>query len=476
MSSKKQSIIILGAGPAGLMLAFKLLQRKDLNLRVTVVEKQSLPGGIAASFQEEGIWLDYGSHRLHSTTPDHILCDIKNILGSSLLRRKRNGRIRLQGRFLKFPLKPIDCLFHLPFSFLFGVLLDLLKKPFRSSTPAVSFADQLLQGLGSTICEKFYFPYAYKLWGYLPDQIDVEQAKKRVSAGTISKILKKMAAFLPGIRTQKSAVFYYPKEGIGQISNALAEKVTQMGGRILYNTEATGITKSEGKITSISAIKQNGEHDTLNVDFIFTTIPVTQTVHLLGSSTGSTAQTAANSLKYRNMVFLYLLMDCGQWQPFDAHYFPEKEYIFSRISEGKNYNDATLPSDKTIICCEIPCQHDDTIWLADDEHLKRLVLEDMKKATIPVTNLVRVFSKRQTNVYPIYTIGYPEKLTIIERHLAETRGLISLGRQGLFTHDNIHHTMMMADRAAQCFGNKGQWNASQWDVFCEEFSGYVVED
>jgi len=476
MAPEKTTIIILGAGPAGLMLACKLLQRTDLTLEVTVIEKQHVPGGIAASFQEEGIWLDYGSHRLHPATPEPLLKDIKELIGSSLLRRVRIGRIRLQGRYLKFPLKPFDCLLHLPKSFILGISLDLLRKPFRSASPVISFADQLLQGLGPTVCNTFYFPYAQKLWGYLPEQIDVEQAKKRVSAGTISKILKKMSAFLPGIRTQNSGIFYYPKEGIGQISRALAEKVQELGGRIIYDSRASGITTENGSVSSVIITQQNNEYHTHNADFVFSTIPVTQTVSLLSSEKNTPAQAAAESLTYRNMVFLYLLMDCEQWQPFDAHYFPEEGYIFSRISEGKNYNGAITPKDKTIICCEIPCQDGDTVWLADDEQLKHIVLKDFKKAAIPIKNLSRVFSKRQANVYPVYTIGYPEKLHIIERHLKQTKGLVSLGRQGLFTHDNIHHTMMMADRAVQCFDKNGQWDTLHWDLFCEEFSGYVVED
>ncbi|AGF78513.1 protoporphyrinogen oxidase [Desulfocapsa sulfexigens DSM 10523] len=476
MSSEKQTIIILGAGPAGLMLAFKLLQRAELNIELIIIEKRNHPGGIAASFQQEGIWLDYGSHRLHPSTPEHILNDIKNIIGPSLLKRVRNGRIRLQGHYLKFPLQPLDCLVHLPVSFIFGIFRDILKKPFRPSGPALSFADQLLHGLGPTICEKFYFPYAKKLWGCPPDQIDVEQARKRVSAGTVSKIVKKMLSFLPGVNSSEANVFYYPEEGIGQISEKLAAKVTDMDGQIIYDTTVTGITMEKSRGFSISVKKHNDVHKQLKADFIFSTIPVTRIVSLLASKRSCPALTAAESLTHRNMVFFYLLMECDQWQVVDAHYFPETDYIFSRISEGKNYNGTLTPRGKTIICCEIPCQHDDEIWLADDEKLKRLVLADMKKGAIPAKNLVKVFSKRQTNVYPVYTIGYSKKLRVIEQYLSKIPTLISLGRQGLFTHDNIHHTMMMADRAAHCLGINGQWDVDKWEEFCNEFSNYVVVD
>ncbi len=477
MSLKKITIIILGAGPAGLMLAVKLLQRRDINIDLTVIEQEQYPGGIAASFQDEGIWLDYGSHRLHPSTPENILNDIRGIVGTSLLRRVRNGRIRLLGRYLKFPLNPLNCLFHLPFfSFILGVLFDLIQKPFMGAISQKTFKGHLLKGLGPTICNNFYFPYARKLWGVPPEQIDVVQAKKRVSAGSISKILKKMAAFLPGVRTRNTGIFYYPMKGIGQISEKLADKTIELGGSILYETKGYLITvkKERGAFVSVQAAgKENRE---LRSDFIFSTIPITRTIDLLSTRKSVSVLNAAHSLKYRNMVFLYLVMDCGQWQSVDAHYFPEKEFIFSRISEGKNYNGVSYPQVKTIICCEIPCQADDDIWLASDEQLKWLVLEDLKKAAIPARQLVRVFSKRLPNVYPVYTVGYPLHLEILEKYLAGVKGLITLGRQGLFTHDNIHHTMMMADKAAQCVDNEGQWDEARWIGFCEEFAGYVVED
>lgn len=476
MAEKRLKVIILGAGPAGLLLASRLLERDDLNLEISVIEREGSPGGIAASFQEENIWLDYGSHRLHPATPAHLLNELKTLLGTSLLQRKRNGKIHLQGRYLQFPLKPIDCLLHLPPSFMVGVSLDLIKKPFRPKKKAESFKEHLLQGLGATVCNRFYFPYAQKLWGCPPETIDIIQAHKRVSAGTISKIVRKMAAFLPFIPQKNSGIFYYPVKGIGQIAEALAEKVTQDGGHIFYKHDVTAIVTKGHQVTSITMENSSKQEKLLEADFVFSTIPLTRTATLCTVEPDTPVQDAIDTLHSRNMVFLYLVMECGQWQPVDAHYFPEEAYIFSRISEGKNYNNAHTPVDKTIICCEIPCSPGDAIWRVEDEVLQRMVTADMEKAGIPARNLLRVFSKRKANVYPVYSIGYPQKLTALQEHLKRFTGLICLGRQGLFTHDNIHHTMMMADKAAQCIGTGGKWDGEKWEMCCEEFSSYVVED
>ena len=476
MAQKQLNVIILGAGPAGLHLASRLLERNDLKLNVTVIEKEDSPGGIAASFQEEGIWLDYGSHRLHPATPAQLLAELKTLLGKSLLQRKRNGRICLQGRYLHFPLKPVDCLFHLPPAFILGVFLDLIRKPFRAKKTANTFKEHLLQGLGATVCEQFYFPYAQKLWGCPPDEIDVTQAHKRVSAGTISKIVRKMAAFLPFIPQKNSGIFYYPVRGIGQIAESLAEQVTRGGGHIVYNSTITAIVTEGQQVTSIKVKERNKGQELLEADFVFSTIPLTRTASLVPRTPNQRVQDAIKTLHSRNMVFFYLVMECAQWQPVDAHYFPEEKYIFSRISEGKNYNNAHTPEDKTIICCEIPCSPEDIIWKADDDTLQGMVLADMEKAGIPARNLLRGFSRRKTNVYPVYSVGYPQRLAALQDYLAQFTGLLCLGRQGLFTHDNIHHTMMMAEKAAQCIGPAGVWDEKKWEMYCEEFSEYVVED
>ncbi len=475
-TSAKKTIVILGAGPAGLMLAYKLLSQNDSDVKITLIERNPYPGGIAASFEEEGIWLDYGSHRLHPSTPEHLLEEIKKTSGSSFLTRKRNGRIRLLGSYLKFPLKPMDCLIHLPFSFTFGVLRDLLLKPFQQKTKAATFGTSLLDGLGKTVCTTFYFPYCRKLWGYPPEEIDIEQARKRVSASSIGKIVNKMLRIIPGLKGNKSGIFYYFEKGIGQLSEKLAKRVTGLGGKIEYNTRVVGIDIKNNRINGLSVQDSEGGKQTVRSDFLFSTIPVTRMIDLLFCQKPSTVLQAAEGLSHRAMVFFYIVMGCGQWLPYDAHYFPEEEFIFSRISEGKNYNGANQPKDKTIICCEIPCNRGDDIWQSDDEQLRNRIIGDLVRAEIPVTNLIRCFSRRLDSVYPIYRIGYPGKLATIEKYLGEIDGLVTFGRQGLFTHDNIHHTMMMAERAASCFNRQAKWDREKWAGFSDEFDMYVVED
>ena len=119
-------VLVLGAGPAGAGAAYRL-RRLD-RAAVTLVEQKTTVGGNAGSFDWNGHRLDFGSHRLHPACDPDILAEIRALLGDELLDRPRHGRIRLRGRWIHFPLKPLDLLLRLDPAFATGVLADMARK------------------------------------------------------------------------------------------------------------------------------------------------------------------------------------------------------------------------------------------------------------------------------------------------------------------------------------------------------------
>ena len=99
-------VAVIGAGPAGLQAAFHLARA---GRSVVVHEAASRVGGMAGSIEVDGVRVDFGSHRLHPSTPPERLAEVRGLLGDDLQVRPRNGRIRLAGRWLRFPLRPRSC-------------------------------------------------------------------------------------------------------------------------------------------------------------------------------------------------------------------------------------------------------------------------------------------------------------------------------------------------------------------------------
>ena len=218
-------LIVLGAGPAGLAAAW---QAELAGLSTIVLERAPAVGGMAASFDVAGVRVDHGSHRLHPATPPSVLADLHGLLGKDLQCRPRNGRLRVAdqggadqggvgqgdgGQWVGFPLRPAELLRKLPARMLARISAEALTKPLRGRQQPTSYSAALRAGLGPTLYDALYAPYAVKLWGLPGSQIDAEQARRRVRADTPWKIARRMLRRGNG----PGRVFYYPRRGFGQI-------------------------------------------------------------------------------------------------------------------------------------------------------------------------------------------------------------------------------------------------------------------
>ena len=64
----KESVLIIGAGPAGLTAAYELMKTGQYD--VTVLEKSDCIGGLAKTVNYKGNRMDLGGHRFFSIVPE----------------------------------------------------------------------------------------------------------------------------------------------------------------------------------------------------------------------------------------------------------------------------------------------------------------------------------------------------------------------------------------------------------------------
>jgi protoporphyrinogen oxidase len=475
MSRAKPRVLILGAGPAGVGAAYRLRLRD--NARVTVLEQQAVPGGNAGSFDFGGMRVDYGSHRLHPACAPDIMADIRRFLGDDLLDRPRHGRIGLRNKWIHFPLKPADLVLRLDRGFALGTLRDMLLKPFHRGGSEQSFADVLLANLGPTICESFYFPYARKIWGLPPDQLSAIQARRRVSAGSFTKLARKVLSQVPGFKPPGTGRFFYPRHGYGQISEAYAFAAVTAGADIRYGRRVVSvIPPAAASEPWIVEAKAGETTERLEADFLWSTIPVSILARFFGSAAPGQVHEAAAALEYRAMILIYLSLPVARFTEYDAHYFPGKDLRITRLSEPKNYSDLGIPQDRTVLCAELPCSPNDPWWTLDDAALGKLVAEDLARAGVPLpVPAAEIHVRRLRQAYPIYRTGYERWFGILDEWVSEVPRLLSYGRQGLFAHDNTHHALAMAYAAVECLED-GVFDAARWAGYRTVFETHVVED
>jgi protoporphyrinogen oxidase len=470
-------VVILGAGPAGLGAAFRLSRRPGIG--VTVLERNRVVGGNAGSFEVSGCRVDYGSHRLHPACDPRILADIRSLLGEDLLDRPRHGRIRLRGRWIHFPLKPLDLALRLPPSFVAGVARDVVRKVAGTGVPVPAdgehFGSVLEAGLGRTICQEFYFPYARKIWGAPPEELAATQARRRVSAGSLAKMVRKVWSARRGGRPGGGR-FFYPRHGYGEISDAYCRAAQQSGAHVRLEAQVTDVETRNGAVVAVQ-YERHGERHRLPADHVWATIPVTALARCLRPRLAPESLVAAERLEFRSMILVYLVLEQAQFSEYDAHYFPEADIAISRLSEPKNYSASDRPEGVTVLCAELPCSAGSERWRSSDEDLARLVQDDLRRAGLPLGAPVKeVLTRRLLNAYPIYRRDYKAHFDRLDKEIDGIAGLVTFGRQGLFAHDNTHHALLMAYCAEECLRPNGSFDRGRWREFRREFETHVVED
>ena len=453
-------LLVLGAGPAGVGAAYRAART---GRSVVVVERAPGSGGAARSIRVAGQSVDLGSHRLHPSIRPAILRELQALLGDELQLRPRHGRIRLAGRWVRFPLSPGDAARNLPPSFLARAARDAAAGPFRRERED-TFAGVLRAGLGPAICDAFYFPYARKIWGVDPDQLSAEQARRRVGARSPARIVAKVAR-------RKGTSFWYPAGGYGRISEALAEGAVGAGARLLYGRTVERIaSNADGVVATLDG------GDEIAAERVWSTIPVTALAHMFEPGPPPDVLAGAELLRFRAMVLVYLVVAADRYTEYDAHYLPEEWTPVTRISEPKNYRDGDDPDGQTVLCAEVPCDAGSATWVASDETLAAEVVAGLRGAGLPEPAVSDVVTHRLSHAYPVYERGFEEPLGRVHAWLDEQPRLLTFGRQGLFVHDNAHHALAMAWDAADCLEPGGGFNEARWRRARESFREHVVED
>ena len=433
-------VAILGGGVAGLAAAHYLTKA---GFRATVVERARVVGGLCGSFESHGFTLDHGPHKLYSVVPG-ILDEIRAILGDTLIEHKKKNRIRLLGRYMNYPLALSNLLpllgplraAQLGLGYLSAMAGGLLSR----QEPA-SYEDYILRRFGRGVYELVFAPLARKVWGD-PKLLSADLARARIPSGGASELILRLMKLKQSGEDVDAPFFYYPKGGFGVWPERLAARVRESGGRILLGASPVALERDGERVVAVHVEGEAGR-ERIACDTLVSSIPI-QALAMLLHPDDAEVQREVGALKLRDLALVFLILK--QDRLVDDHwiFFPEARYPFNRLFEQKAMSEELGPKGKTAICCDLTCDEGDPTWSAPDDAIVKRCMDAIVEAGLTTSDRFEAgFVRRFKSFYPMYTIGYQDRLTTVYDRLRRSSNLILTGRLGMFNYNNSDHCLDM---------------------------------
>ncbi|MHB1131353.1 MAG: FAD-dependent oxidoreductase [Chloroflexota bacterium] len=444
-------VVVLGGGPAGLSVAWKLSEQ---GIATEVLEAEPYVGGLSHTMRHDGYLFDFGPHRFHSDNPA-ILAEIGRLVGD-LPAKPRKTRVYFLGSYYDYPLSAGNLLKSMPPWLGLVCLSDFLATSIRNRlrrTPDDSFESWVVNRFGRRLYDIYFGPYTAKVWGRDPSQLSANWAAQRVAVVNLWDLVLRLVGLRRGYNSFHHSPykpdFFYPREGVGLIYERMSEEIARNGGAVTLNARVEEVNCADGRIQSVT-VQQDGRRRTVSGDYFVSTLPISPTVSMLQPQPPAEVMAAADAVRYRAMIFLFLKLDKEQVSDDHWIYFPQREMVFNRVSEMRNFTPDAAPAGRTSLTVEISCDAGDEIWnMPEDELLQRSIQGLVSAGLIRADQVLGHSFQRSLYAYPTYDLKFEFNVGRLAYHLAGLRNLIVCGRQGLFRYINQDHAIEMGFCAAE---------------------------
>ena len=498
-----KTAVIIGAGPAGLSAAARLVE-SERDWRVVVLEETDAVGGISRTVRHNGCRIDIGGHRFFSKSDevnafwdslmrrqgapawdDRFLSRTCTLSDGGpdperddavMLRRRRVSRIFYSRHFFDYPISislrtvlamGIARTWRAGWSYLYSALFKREEK---------SLEDFYINRFGRVLYSMFFEDYTEKLWGIHPSRISPEWGAQRVKGLSLWKAV--LNVFIPkGGRKETSLIdeFSYPKFGPGQLWELLAKDLERKGAEIRLNAPVTAVEMQNGRVISVSVGSER-----IACDALFSSMPVKDLVASMNDVPEEVSRIAAD-LPYRDFITVGLKVPRLEIKnrtkfktvnglvPDTWIYVQDRGVKMGRIQIFNNWSPYMLddPQSNVWIGLEYFCSEGDSLWSASDEDFVSTAVCELKQIGVlgdetAVLDSVRIKVKK---AYPAYFGSYSDFGTV-RTFLDGIENLYCIGRNGQHRYNNMDHSMMCGFEAVRAlFGERTK--SSVWDVNTE---------
>ncbi len=435
------NVVVLGAGPAGLATGLALARA---GYKVDVFEQAPGVGGLARTISRGRFRFDIGGHRWF-TKKDNLNEFLIDLLGDELLLVNRISRIYFDGKYVHYPLRTGNVLSQVGVGTSVRAFGDFVASQVNRRVTQQSIdtmEDAFVAQFGRTLYELFFRRYSEKVWGRSCTDLSGDWVAQRSNGLSLFTAVRN--AVKPSEEQVQSLVerFMYPSAGYGRISERMAEELEGAGGRVHLGWRVVGANHELGHITQITL--SDGHHDRLvGADWFVSSIPMTELVQILRPAVDREVLEASESLSYRGVITIHLLLDRPAVSQDTWVYVHDPRVSFARLHEPRNWSPAMAPEGQTSLVLEIFCDEGDLTWRRSDQELCDLAIHDLERylGFIERRDVLDAFAVRSRDAYPRYSLGYSDAVGLVKQQLQTLSNLAIVGRGGTFRYNNTDHAI-----------------------------------
>lgn len=489
-----ETVIIIGAGPAGLTAGLELLKNGAGEYRVLLLEQSGEVGGISRTVRYNGNRMDIGGHRFFSKNrrvtewweeimplqgkpsfDDKLLGREKELAPGGpdpetedrvMLLRRRVSRIYYLKRFFDYPISmKWQTLRNMGFARTMKAGFSYFKTIFHKRQEN-SLEDFYINRFGKVLYSMFFEGYTEKLWGRHPSGLSADWGAQRVKGLSIAAVIQDMLQkLLPKSKTKKARVetslieeFVYPKFGPGQLWETVAERIKDLGGEIHMHCRVKRLRTENGRVTGV-VCEENGKEVVYEGDRFISSMPVKDLVAGMGEAVPQRAAAIASGLPYRDFVTVGLLVKklklvnqtdiktLNDMIPDCWIYVQDTDVKLGRIQVFNNWSPYMVADPlKTVwIGLEYFCTEGDEFWNMSDEDCIRFAVAELTRMGVisGPGDVMDSHRERVQKAYPAYFDTYAQIDELIA-YLDTFQNLYCVGRNGQHRYNNMDHSMLTA--------------------------------
>jgi protoporphyrinogen oxidase len=519
------TVVIAGAGPAGLTAALELLRRSGL--RPLVFESDSQVGGISKTVNYRGNRMDLGGHRFFSKSDwvMHWWQEILPVAGSAeetsdvllgyqgqsrtfsatgtghagdgrvMIVRPRLSRIYYRRRFFDYPLKlNSHTLGNLGWFEAGRLGASYAQSRMMPRDPEVTLEDFFINRFGDRLYRTFFKDYTEKVWGVPCHEISAEWGAQRVKGLSITRALthairstfnRKGSVSQKDVETSLIERFLYPRLGPGQMWEEVADRVVAAGGNVYLQHRVVGLKRTGRTIRSVQVLDiAAGTTRWVSCDAFISTMPIQQLVEQLAPE-DEELRRISRGLPYRDFMTAGLIVRgmtvgtsdtdiAGRMPPDNWIYVQEPDVQLGRLQIFNNWSPDLVAVPGTVsLGLEYFCREDDGLWSMPDSSFIDMAAAELEKiGLIDRRNVLDGTVVRVPKAYPAYFGEYRE-ISKVRAYLDGLDNLYAVGRNGMHRYNNQDHSMLAGKAAADCLidsrcDKRNIWSINSEDEYHEE--------